>query len=87
MAIGKAALSIGVLRFDMKNLDYDRDAKENIHGGSMVDENLIWWNIDFQQMGVGGDNSWGHKHTHNIGYPTKIIATRLHYDQYLVKKF
>lgn len=59
MAIGKAALSIGVLRFDMKNLDYDRDAKENIHGGSMVDENLIWWNIDFQQMGVGGDNSWG----------------------------
>ncbi|MNJ91551.1 Beta-galactosidase [compost metagenome] len=59
MAIGKTALSIGVLHFDMKNLDYDRDAKENIHGGSMVDENLIWWNIDFQQMGVGGDNSWG----------------------------
>ncbi|SDK25876.1 beta-galactosidase [Pedobacter sp. ok626] len=59
MAIGKTALSIGVLHFDMKNLDYDRDAKENIHGGSMVDENLIWWNIDFQQMGIGGDNSWG----------------------------
>lgn len=59
MAISKSLLSIGVLHFDMKNLDFNRDAKENIHGGSMVDENLIWWNIDQQQMGVGGDNSWG----------------------------
>ncbi|TCC97949.1 DUF4981 domain-containing protein [Pedobacter hiemivivus] len=59
MAIGKTTLSIGILHFDMKNLDYDRDAKENIHGGSMVDEGKVWWNIDFQQMGVGGDNSWG----------------------------
>lgn len=59
MAIGKTPLSIGILHFDMKNLDFDKDAKENIHGGSMVDEGLVWWNIDDQQMGVGGDNSWG----------------------------
>ncbi|MNT69280.1 Beta-galactosidase [compost metagenome] len=25
----------------------------------MVNEDMIWWNIDLQQMGVGGDNSWG----------------------------
>ncbi len=59
MAIGKSPLSTGILHFDMKNLDFDKDAKENVHGGSMVNEDLIWWNIDLQQMGVGGDNSWG----------------------------
>lgn len=59
MAIGKSPLSTGILHFDMKQLDFDKDAKENIHGGSMVNEDLIWWNIDHQQMGVGGDNSWG----------------------------
>lgn len=59
MAIGKLPLSTGILHFDMKHLDFDKDAKENVHGGSMVNEELIWWNIDLQQMGVGGDNSWG----------------------------
>jgi beta-galactosidase len=59
MAIGESALSTGILHFDMKNLDFDKDAKENVHGGSMVNEGLIWWNIDLQQIGVGGDNSWG----------------------------
>lgn len=59
MAFGKKELSTGILHFDMKHLDFDKDAKENIHGGSMMNEDLIWWNIDHQQMGVGGDNSWG----------------------------
>jgi beta-galactosidase len=30
----------------------------------MLNEDLIWWNIDYKQMGVGGDNSWGAR-THN----------------------
>lgn len=59
MATGKMPLSTGILHFDMKQLDFDKDAKENVHGGSMLNEDLIWWNIDLQQMGVGGDNSWG----------------------------
>jgi beta-galactosidase len=59
IAIAQSKLSTGILHFDMKNLDFDRHAKENIHGGSMVNEDMIWWNIDLQQMGVGGDNSWG----------------------------
>ncbi|MNL74114.1 Beta-galactosidase [compost metagenome] len=25
----------------------------------MQPEDKVWWNIDMQQMGVGGDNSWG----------------------------
>ncbi|KIO77112.1 beta-galactosidase/beta-glucuronidase [Pedobacter lusitanus] len=59
MAIGKPELSIGVLHFDLQKLDFDKDAPENVHGGSMISEPLIWWNIDLQQTGVGGDNSWG----------------------------
>lgn len=64
MAKGKPTISTGVLHFDMKRLEFDRDAAENNHGGSMSNEDLIWWNIDFKQMGVGGDNSWGAK-THS----------------------
>ncbi len=64
MAVGEPLLSTGVLHFDMKNLDFDRLAPENNHGGSMLNENLICWNIDYKQMGVGGDNSWGAK-THD----------------------
>jgi beta-galactosidase len=65
MAIGTKPLSTGVLHFNMNKLEFDRNAAENNHGGSMTNEDLIWWNIDLQQMGVGGDNSWGAK-THTI---------------------
>jgi beta-galactosidase len=61
MAMGEPTISSGALHFNMNKLDFDRNAKENNHGGSMTNENLIWWNIDFKQMGVGGDNSWGAK--------------------------
>ena len=58
-ATGSPLISTGVLHFDMDRLEFDRHAKENNHGGSMVNEDLVWWNIDYKQMGVGGDNSWG----------------------------
>ncbi|NQX43407.1 DUF4981 domain-containing protein [Pedobacter steynii] len=58
-ATGAPEISTGVLHFDMKHLDFDKDAKVNVHGGSMTNEPLIWWNIDAKQTGVGGDNSWG----------------------------
>lgn len=61
MAIGAKPISTGVLHFDMNKLDFDRDARENNHGGSMSNDDFIWWNIDYKQMGVGGDNSWGAK--------------------------
>ncbi len=58
-ATGSPLISTGVLHFDMDRLEFDRHAKENNHGGSMVNEDLVWWNIDYKQTGVGGDNSWG----------------------------
>lgn len=61
MAVGMPTISTGVLHFNMNKLDFDHAVKENNHGGSMTNEPLIWWNIDYRQMGVGGDNSWGAK--------------------------
>ncbi|MGX5818750.1 glycoside hydrolase family 2 TIM barrel-domain containing protein [Chitinophaga lutea] len=58
-AQGHPHISTGVLHFDMDRLEFDRHAAENNHGGSMVNDDLVWWNIDYKQAGVGGDNSWG----------------------------
>ena len=62
--IGDPMVNVGVLHFDMNKLNFNRDSTGNSHGGSMTNEDLIWWNIDYQQMGVGGDDSWGAK-THS----------------------
>jgi beta-galactosidase len=64
MALGDPLLSSGALHFDRQQLDFDHTQKANKHGGSMQSENLVWWNIDYKQMGVGGDNAWGAK-THS----------------------
>lgn len=64
MAVGKPHISTGVLHFDMNKLEFDRNAPQNNHGGSITNDNFIWWNIDYKQMGAGGDNSWGAK-THS----------------------
>lgn len=64
MAVGEPTFSTGVLHFDMRKLDFNRDSSSNNHSGSMSNDDLIWWNIDYKQMGVGGDNSWGAK-THS----------------------
>ncbi|MEP6845587.1 MAG: glycoside hydrolase family 2 TIM barrel-domain containing protein [Panacibacter sp.] len=64
MAVGAPTFSTGVLHFNMRKIDFIRDSSANNHGGSMSNDDLIWWNIDYKQMGVGGDNSWGAK-THS----------------------
>lgn len=61
MAVGEPTICTGVLHFDMNKLNFNRDSTGNNHGGSMINDDFIWWNIDYQQMGVGGDDSWGAK--------------------------
>lgn len=51
--------SFGILPFDRKKIDFDRT--KNIHGSTVDPDDFFWVNIDLQQMGVGGDNSWGAK--------------------------
>lgn len=63
-AVGLPMVSAGVLHFNRDRLEFDRLASKNNHGGSMMNDEFIHWNIDYKQMGVGGDNSWGAK-THS----------------------
>lgn len=59
MALGAPLFSAGVIHFDRTRMDFDRDAPENRHGGSMSNDPLVRWNIDYKQEGVGADNAWG----------------------------
>jgi beta-galactosidase len=62
-------LNTGVWPFNMKEIDFNsNDGAESAsglvpvtkkHGADIKLGNTIQWNIDFLQMGVGGDTSWG----------------------------
>ena len=41
----------------------DGDIVKNRHTTDVIPRDLVSLNIDYKQMGVGGDNSWG-AHTH-----------------------
>ena len=66
---GKELLNTSVWPFDMKELDFNSDdGAESAsglvpvttkHGADIKIGNTIQWNIDYLQMGVGGDTSWG----------------------------
>ena len=62
-------LNTSVWPFDMTEIDFNRDdASESAsglvpvtkkHGADIKIGNTVQWNIDYMQMGVGGDTSWG----------------------------
>uniref|UniRef100_UPI0032179CC2 glycoside hydrolase family 2 TIM barrel-domain containing protein n=1 Tax=uncultured Draconibacterium sp. TaxID=1573823 RepID=UPI0032179CC2 len=52
-------LSVNILPFDYSRLYHKKKGEPNKHGGSVQKGELVTWMIDFMQMGVGGDNSWG----------------------------
>ncbi|MDO5035427.1 MAG: glycoside hydrolase family 2 TIM barrel-domain containing protein [Porphyromonas sp.] len=56
---GAKPLSMSALPFRQSALDYVPYDIERKHGGSVELEELVWLNIDYRQMGVGGDNTWG----------------------------
>lgn len=51
-------LGIGGYNFPMNDLCYNPGTKK-IHGGSVEKQDMVWLNIDKEQTGVGGDNTWG----------------------------
>ena len=53
-------LSISALPVYVEDLDHDRSAGvAHRHGGDVEFRDLVSLHIDWKQMGVGGDNSWG----------------------------
>lgn len=56
---GCQPLSISTWNFPMEDIEYRPSQIERRHGGSIVKKDMVWVNIDYKQMGVGGDNTWG----------------------------
>ncbi|GJM32063.1 MAG: beta-galactosidase [Saprospiraceae bacterium] len=63
-------LSMSAWQLDMTDLDFVAGEKGSAsasglvpvtskHGADLLRRNFITWNIDFKQMGLGGDTSWG----------------------------
>ncbi len=63
-------LSVSAWQLDMADLDFVAGEKgaesasglvpvTSKHGADLFPRDFITWNIDYRQMGVGGDNSWG----------------------------
>ena len=57
MAIGMPHLSASALQIENSDLAY-RPGQQR-HGTEVKPRDLVTLNLDYKQMGVGGDNSWG----------------------------
>jgi beta-galactosidase len=53
LAVGQPVISVNALKFTTEDLE------EAAHSYEMIRREFITLNLDFRQMGVGGDNSWG----------------------------
>jgi beta-galactosidase len=70
MAIGELLLSTSALFYTSGDLT--QKARGTMHPTDLVKRDFVSWNLDFRQMGVGGDNSWGAKiHPEYLIQPAK----------------
>jgi beta-galactosidase len=59
MAIADPTMSSTVWPYYQADLDHPGPGKPGRHNTDIQPRDIVTWNIDFRQMGVGGDNSWG----------------------------
>ncbi|MFX0013042.1 MAG: glycoside hydrolase family 2 TIM barrel-domain containing protein [Promethearchaeota archaeon] len=57
LAVGLPLLNVSAHQFEMERLDYIEGV--NRHSNEVKPGDVITLNLDYKQMGVGGDNSWG----------------------------
>ena len=78
MAKGIPFFDGSVHHYNYANLDHVKGSQ--LHGAiDIKKENQIDWLIDFKQMGVGGDNSWGAKPHKKYTLPMDTITYNLEY--------
>jgi beta-galactosidase len=58
LVAGKPVISTSAHNYAMEDID-DGSRKHQRHINDIIDRDFVEWNIDYKQMGVGGDNSWG----------------------------
>ena len=57
LAVGLPLLYASAYQFKMEELEYVEE--RNRHFNEIKPRNVVTLNLDYKQMGVGGDNSWG----------------------------
>jgi len=60
MIAGKPTFCTSALNNAMEDFD-DGEKKDQRHINDIVPRDFVEWSIDYKQMGVGGDDSWGAK--------------------------
>lgn len=58
-AMGDPYLSCSAYLFPNEDLDEPGERKSQRHISDIIPKDMVTWNIDLKQMGVGGDTSWG----------------------------
>ena len=58
LAVGMPLLSVSALQYSIDDLD-EGDNKSNRHTIDLEKRDLVFLNLDYGQMGLGGDTSWG----------------------------
>lgn len=57
--VGEPVIEVTAQQFDTGQLSYPGRQAPNKHGNEIKPGQLVSLNIDYKQMGVGGDNTWG----------------------------
>ncbi|MEZ5197185.1 MAG: hypothetical protein R2764_12510 [Bacteroidales bacterium] len=59
MAIANSEFSFSAQQYHQDDLDHPGKGAPQRHSNDIKPKEIITLNIDYKQMGVGGDNSWG----------------------------
>jgi beta-galactosidase len=81
LAVGIPLLSVSAHHY--LNEDFDEGpTKRNRHTFDLKERNLVTLNLDYKQMGVGGDTSWGAK-----PHPEYLIPYKEYYFRFRLRPF
>ena len=69
LVVAMPVISASVFQFPAQDLEYIPKAQK--HGSDIIPRDIITLNIDYKQMGLGGDNSWGAKTHPQYTLPAK----------------
>jgi beta-galactosidase len=58
LAVGMPLMSVSANHYLIDDFENGPE-KEQRHAIDLVERELVTWNLDYKQMGVGGDDSWG----------------------------
>jgi beta-galactosidase len=84
LAVGMPLVSMAATHFLPDDYDFGRDASQR-HTIDMKPRDLISLNIDFAQMGVGGDTSWGARTHAEYTLPARPYSYRFRLRPFAVK--